>query len=405
MSIGSSKAADTSHLKYYRSQDISPVRYEMRTLAEHFDRRDSLYRTLGLPPTAFKGVSVLEVAPGSGQNSLYVAYSMPRSLDLVEPNPRALKEITALYRDHEGRAAAPRLHAVEFEAFNPGRSFDVVLCENWLGSLPNELALIRKLVSLVAPGGTLVLTIVPYSGFFPNVLRRLLALRALRPELSFAERTSLMVEAFGPHLATITNMTRSHEHWVQDCVINPHYLNVALSLVTLLAEIGEEMEVLGTSPRFTTEWRWFKGLVGQERQFNAAFCRSYRENIHNFIDYRRLYEPRAATENDAIEEHCRKLHEAALAWERRSVQDRTTAIDETDGILASIRSLASELDRIDPSWGRALAEVGELWVKPNIGPHDIGNMRDFAPLFGRETIYVSLTKRSPWNDSQTQRGP
>ncbi|MGA9298697.1 MAG: hypothetical protein WBW45_00465, partial [Bradyrhizobium sp.] len=59
------------HLGYYIEHGISPVTYRTDDIGAHFDRRDSLYRSLGLPSIAFKSADVLEVAPGSGQNSLY----------------------------------------------------------------------------------------------------------------------------------------------------------------------------------------------------------------------------------------------------------------------------------------------------------------------------------------------
>ena len=64
---------NSGHLEYYEEHSISPVHYRMEDVESHFGRRDSLYRTLGLPPVAFRGARVLEIAPGSGQNSLYVA--------------------------------------------------------------------------------------------------------------------------------------------------------------------------------------------------------------------------------------------------------------------------------------------------------------------------------------------
>ncbi len=382
----------SGHLKYYRAQGISPVRYQMRSLSEHFDRRDSLYRTIGLPPAAFKGCRVLEVAPGSGQNSLYVASLAPASLDLVEPNPAGMRDLKALYDEYQDQVVRPTLHHLEFEAFDSPGDYDIVLCENWLGSLPSELALVGKLADLTAPGGVMVMTIVPYSGFFPNVLRRIMALRLLDPSASFAERTRLMVDMFGLHLASIANMTRSYEHWVQDCVLNPHYLNVALPLDTVLGVVGDRMEALGSSPRFVGEWRWFKGLTGEGRDFNGAFQRGYLENIHNFIDYRRLYAPRTAEENAPIERICRDLHREALAWE--AAWTKTGAADGAP-IATLLEELAPRLAEIDPELRAAVAEFAALWRAPAPSLDAVRDMRHFSGLFGRETIYLSLTRRQP----------
>src|SRR6188472_1033181 len=158
------------HLDYYKQHGISPVSYQTDNIRAHLERRDSLYRSVGLPPIAFKGARVLEVAPGTGQNSLYLAMCQPSSLDLVEPNPAGLVAIEKTYESFTLPHTRPRIHPVRLEEFEPEEPFDVVLCENWLGNLPHERRLIGKLASLVGPGGVMILTIVPYVGFFPNVM-------------------------------------------------------------------------------------------------------------------------------------------------------------------------------------------------------------------------------------------
>src|SRR5207244_6082467 len=111
--------------------------------------------------------------PGSCQNSLYFAICAPASLDLVEPNPVGRRDIEAAYANLDRPCTKPTLHGVRFETFDPLGTFDIVVCENWLGALPGEVALIRRLAGLVAPGGVLVLTMVPPSGFFANIMRKL----------------------------------------------------------------------------------------------------------------------------------------------------------------------------------------------------------------------------------------
>jgi len=381
------------HLGYYLQYGISPVRYQMDDVEAHFDRRDSLYRSLGLPPVAFRGSRVLEVAPGSGQNSMYIASCSPASYDLVEPNPQAIQQIRTGYDKLELPHTKPNLHPVRFESFEPDGAYDVVVCENWLGSLPHEIELICKLASMVVPGGVLVLTFTPSSGLFSNIMRRLLSLRIIDPTLDFEKKTKRLIDVFAPQLATIANMTRSTRDWVQDCMLNPHYFNIVIPLDTVLKAIGGEMEVLATFPRFTPDWRWFKSLSGSARQFNDVMLDAYRENLHNFIDYRKTWRARPTTANSQLDAAFRGIHHAAVRW--RSALDSGDPAS-TKPLVEQIGALLSDivvgLAEIDHDTSQAIRELKSVWEHPQLDAAMVRDMKVYGSLFGRETPYISLTQ-------------
>lgn len=378
------------HLQYYRQHTISPVHYRVEDIDSHFDRRDSLYRSLGLPPVAFRNARVIEIAPGSGQNSLYVAACQPASYDLVEPNPTGLRDIDAAYRAFDKPHTAPHVHPMTFQDFETSDRFDVVLCENWLGSLPHEVRLIGKLASLVAPGGTLVLTMVPPSGFFANIMRKLFALRLDDPESAFDDRTARLVGIFGPHLSSVANMTRSHRDWVHDCMLNPHYLDVALPLETILDAVGGELEALATLPRFTLDWRWFKALAGDGRDFNGHMLAAYRRNAHNFVDYRRVFEPTEA-EDAALNSAFLRFHAAARDWQQ-SFLGGANVTAAAAAISAALSEVAAAMSRIDGDIAAAVEEARTVWGEPHLRPEQVRDVTKFAALFGRETVYISFTR-------------
>ena len=66
-----------THLEFYREHNIAPVRYDLSNIDAHLERRFSLYAKLGLLPLSFAKSSVLEVAAGTGHNSLYPAHLLP----------------------------------------------------------------------------------------------------------------------------------------------------------------------------------------------------------------------------------------------------------------------------------------------------------------------------------------
>ncbi len=380
-------------LPYYMRHNISPVHYQFDSIEAHFDRRDSLYRSLGLPPLAFRNHRVLEVAAGSGQNSLYVASCLPQTYDLVEPNTAGILDIRKTYEGYAGRHTPPTLHEVQFEDYKANEGYDVVICENWLGSMPHDLAAIGKLASLVKPGGALVVTCVPVSGFFANTMRKLLALRLTDPARSFNQNTESLVGIFSPHLATIRDMTRNHRDWVQDTMLLPAYLDIALPFETANHAVGGGMEFLASFPSFAPDWRWFKSLVGERRRFIEHMLEFYRMNLHNFIDHRKTWPTRAADDNARLETAFKSLHHTALALQATgTAHDRNASLPFIEEISEHLSVLAGELGKIDKDTAATVAELKSVWDHPAMDATIVRDMRLFASLFGRETVYVSFTR-------------
>ena len=167
-----------THLEFYTKHGISPVHYSKTELNDHLTRRSSLYRNLGLLPITVKGSSVLEVAAGSGQNSLYLSTLEPKSLSLVEPNPTGFSEIQELYAINNGpKFTQPVIFNTTLQEFNPNNKFDIVVCENWLRRVPAERDLLKKLSGFVVSGGILVVTTVPAIGLLANMIRRSLIVK------------------------------------------------------------------------------------------------------------------------------------------------------------------------------------------------------------------------------------
>jgi len=307
----------SAHLAFYREHGISPVSYG-GTREEHFQRRASLYRSLRLPPLAFRGAKVLEVASGTGQNAEYLASLKPSHLELVEPYPARWSTQVAV-----------KVVALE-NYIPPPFQFDVVICENWLGL--KELPLLTKLAALVDKDGVLVLTCVHPLGIYPNLLRRKLASRLIDQSMSFEQKTTTLLDTFETHLATIKDMTRSHVDWVQDMLLNPAVEHIGVTFPMLVERLDAEFTILGTSPEFITDWRWFKSLHGNDKRFNERALRAYHFHGDEFSSYN------------------------------------------------------------DHSPRPGLEEAHALLIAPNISVEDVRNMRHFKYLFGRETIYASFQR-------------
>lgn len=326
-----------THLEYYRERNISPVRY---TVDGHGERMESLLRQLRVLPEYFRGKEVLEVAAGSGQTAEYILSLGPDWLEVIEPNPAAIEQIEKIGLVRP-RGGVKQIKLEDYSGADNGDiTFDVVICQNWLGSSAHERSLVRKLASFVAPGGVLLMTVMSPTGLMPNALRRQLAERLLVEGADYDEQVATLARAFAPHLSTMPDMTRSHEDWVRDNMLNPAWQGIGLTLPMLVQDIGEEFDILGTSPDFIEDWRWFKSLRADRRGYNAHALAEIERKDRWFLDYRIYCE-----------------------------RDVSVAV-------------------------KALREAYQMLERKYFTVEDVASMLEFNQLFGRETVHVSLTRRS-----------
>ena len=380
-----------THLDYYTKHGISPVHYLAKDMREHFERRASLYRSLGLLPLAFKGSRILEVAVGSGQNSLYIASLMPESLTLVEPNPTGIREIGALYRDTPVPHVSPELIETTLQAYVPTHAFDIVICENWLGNAPAERQLLRKLAGFLDEQGAMVVTTVTPTGFLPNLIRRALAVRYCDPHLPFEERTEHLVQMFEPHLRTMSAMTRSAVDWVHDNMMNPAYFNLCLTIPAVLQEVGDIVTAVGTNPSFAVDWRWFKALHGAGRGFNQHMVEQYDAALHNFLDFQLEFDQPDVQLNKLLESASVEFLEATRAYENSVLANKANQTDIAN--LADVLGRIVDLLEPFPEQIKAGIQDGmKLLVAGDGDPVKVAHAGHFSRLFGRETVYLSLIR-------------
>ncbi len=389
-----------NHLEYYRQHGIAPVRYDLSNMEAHLQRREALYNKLGLLPIAFKGSSVVEVAAGTGHNSLYLAQLFPARLLLLEPNATAVDHIHAAYAGFDLPHTMPEIVTKTLEEFEPAEPFDVVLCENWLGNSTHELELLDKLAGMVAPGGAIVLTTVSPIGFVPNLLRRFLVPTLVPAEMDFEAKTQALEAAFGPHLNTLSAMTRSVHDWVQDNMLNPAYFGLCLSIPAVVERLSDDFDAIDTSPSFAEDWCWFKSLAGTGRRINENFLDEYWCKAHNYLDYRQtntLGNPHATRQLEALG------YEILAAVEAHEDAPLARQSD-VPAMETRLRELLARFIAVLPHDLPASAALREFDAAAFDLPADstdaiaaVARMERFGALFGRETTYLSLLHRPAWS--------
>lgn len=386
--------ASKAHLEFYSEHQILPVNYDLSNLDAHLQRRGALYNNLGLLPLTFRDSHVLEVAAGTGQNSLYLAQTMPSKLILLEPNKIGVESIYNNYKTFNKPHTSPEIISQTLEEFNPIGNFDIVICENWLGTSAHEQTLLIKLGNMVANHGMLVLTALSPVGFVPNLLRRFLSLYLAPINANFQKRTELLISAFANHLDTLLAMTRNKTDWVQDNMLNPAYFGLCLSLPQIIAILGKQFDVKSTSPSFMEDWRWFKSLHGSQYEFNEHFLSEYWKKSHNFLDHRE--KPSVRNENPMKN---MRLEESAINLLHRIAMHEDAYLREEDAtkhVHAIITALNEFILYIPENFSAAIAglnEITQLIRSPKmITIESVSKLNEFKALFGRETVYVSLMK-------------
>jgi len=386
---------ENGHLNFYLKHNISPVFYNNKNINSHIEMRESLYFLLGLNKNLIKNSSILEVAPGSGQNSIFCSLCLPKKFELLEPNPSAIEQINKQYTSLNIAHTKPVITQLTLQEYKPSYSFDLVICENWIGSLKSELSLLNKLGNLVSSdGGIICLTFSPLAGLIPNFLRKLLSFRIINKNLNFNENTNQLVYIFEPHLSTLENMTRSHSDWVHDCILNPQFFYTAITISDITESLGLDFEIFNTFPKFTVDWRWFKSLNRQNRNFNKVVLDSFNSNLHNLINFKLNLAPLKPLDNDIIAKTVNHIHSIALNWQINLESSNNELFNTLKISLAeNVILLRDKYRFIDEYTFLALDEFLSIWNDDYLDGDDIRNMKYFNSLFGKETFYITLLKK------------
>lgn len=269
---------------YYRELGISPVRQDLSDPEQHFTRRRALYHLLGVVPGVVRGRDVLEFGPGSGDNALYTASLEPRRYVLVDANPTGLAHLRARLGELRG---AGSLEVVEsmIETFPATATFDLVLAEGLIPTQADPDGITRRIASFVGTGGLLVITCVDSASFIAEIYSRILADRVAPRSLPVHERLARLRPFFAPRLATLEGMSRSTDDWILDNITQP-FTGKLFGIADALRVCGPQFDVLGSSPKFFVDWRWYKSLRSRPFGFNERAAESYYANVLNLLDYR-----------------------------------------------------------------------------------------------------------------------
>lgn len=391
-----------NYLQFYGQNQISPVSQNIDDMDLHIGRRIGLYRTLGLAASLFKGRDILEVAPGSGHNSIVTATFNPRSYDLVEPNPTGFKKMVSLFDCYPHlNSDTIRFFNVRLEDFTEDTTYDIVICEGLIAGLSDHDEFLVKLASKVRKGGILIVTCADAVSLFFETLRRYLAkimvnkLVGVPKDRSGNQKTVLiLLSAFQSHLNTLEGMSRPFEDWIWDNLVNPATMAAAasaeFSIEKCLSFLGDDFYFYGSSPVFMSNWSWYKDLPIKPRDYNEAFANAFDSQRHNLLHYKEIKSIYNAS--STLYHHCKAF---SLELEQRTPQEWEKITYET--IRKDLEHVLRVLE-ITRRCGlhkseEAIKEFLALFIDGKIpNTLTIAEMKSFRTAFGRGQQYLSLIK-------------
>lgn len=372
-------------LDFYKKHKISPVSQDISDLQKHFSRRSALYRSLGMLPGYFKGKELLEFGPGSGHNALFTKSLGPKRYVLVDANPVGLESTRSLLKryllDNDNCEVVESL----IEEFKSDDLFDVVFCE---GVIPYQHApteFLQHVAGFVKPGGVLVITCLDSVSLLSEILRNLIRAMLVDDDLSLEEKLDILRPIFQPHLATLKNMSRPIDDWILDSVLQPIIGNL-LSIPEAVTALGASFEIYGSSPKFLTDWRWYKEIPEGNTKYNEIAIDLANQNTHNLLDYRLTHGPQPADINTQI----RNLCDAIFGLLKKFEVDRNVRYLEQ--LSKNLNDLSGIVKKFSPKTAVSLDDFIRA-VEYYCGHKSLPELKEFVPFFGRGTQYLSFTRR------------
>lgn len=391
----------SNFLKFYEEHGISPVSQDIKDLDLHFHRRIGLYRTLGITPLLFKNRDVLEIAPGSGYNSIVTASFGPSRYDLVEPNRTGFDEMIGLFEKHSIKDSGVHFFNCRLEDFSEKRDYDIVLCEGLIPGLNNQNEFIDLIANRVRPGGILVLTCADSVSTFFETLRRYLA-RILVDQSGMnmsgsgiEQITKLLSNTFHSHLSSLNGMSRPIEDWIQDNLLNPATVNLAasneFSIEKCLNTLGNTFYFYSSSPDFLVHWGWYKETEKNPYSYNHVFIKSFLSQRHNLLHYRETGLSNIDV-NRKMHAYCRQF--ADIVEQKNQQAEEVFTADSIFADIAPVKELLKLISSLGLKKSESAISDFIFLFDDGVIPcaEEIAHLSAFSAAFGRGQQYLSLVK-------------
>lgn len=381
-------------INFYNNNEIIPVR-QTGADKSRFYGRGILYNTLGLPSTSFKNLKVIEIGPGSGQNTIYTSTLGPKTLTLLEPSKSGVLEIKKLINKKKFKCNVKIINQTIENFYKANKNqFDVVICEGLLGSsgYKDPTVLLKYLKYIVKKGGSLILTCEDEIGALPEQLRRLVVKKILhenKVKNNFEKKINFVKPYFNNHLKSFKGQSKRKIYdWIADVLISPALDMPYLGIGDTIKNLRDNFKTIGTSPRMSNELIYYKVAAKLSSDFeNDSMLKAYNANLVNFIDYR--VEPKHVNLklSKKIYLKCKNIF--------RDIQNIKNPNDKFIlNIVKKLNSLKSDLPSDFIMTKKSLSEIIKILKIKKINVSTFKKFKNFSGWLGKCQTYIHFSKKS-----------
>lgn len=369
------------HKEYYEL--VQPFQKDISDLALHFERREALYRQLGLASKLLAHQSIIEFGPGHGENALFTLRQGPARYILVDAIKSCLDHAKGLLEPNCPPQTQLEWHQADIWHFPQTEQFDLVICEGTIPLQEDPLRMLRQVASFTKPaGGMFLLTCTCAVSVFAEVLRRLIAAVVTDPNDNLETKADRITPFLSPHLATLKGMARPHRSWVLDNMIQP-LTGEHVSIGDAVREL-EDFDLFGTAPRFLVDYRWFREVHGDAKRYKEWAREQWLANLFNLLDYRVTLPPCTPDLGNALSEACDLVFQTVKRYDRdRDGATLSTALDQ-------ISQVARLVEKHSPKTAASIADYLTVFSRymavGNVA--ELMEFSEFTTHFGRGQQYV-----------------
>jgi 2-polyprenyl-3-methyl-5-hydroxy-6-metoxy-1,4-benzoquinol methylase len=375
------KETEIPFVEFYSTHGIIPTRQDITDLKRHVERRDSLYRQLGLPDSAFRGASILEFGPGSGHNALVTGSKNPSHYLLVDGNPASIKS-TRLHLKNYCPDLRFQIKESSILDFKSKERFDIVLAEGLLPTQKSPADFLIHLSHFVKFGGVIVFTTMDAVSVLPEMLRRWIGWRMTKNCKSLQDKVKVLVNFFSDDFKALPGMSRPAEDWVLDQIIHP-WSGPLCSIPEAIRTLKRGWALQGSSPHFLTDWRWYKDIYSNNIHDNSFVINGYYRNLHNLLDYRYVRDPLPVKTNLLVEKAAKNIYNLTFQQERKAVDGSYSSMKKEVKNIAKLISISA------PETSLALTDFLRGLNTKNVSGSDLGS---FRKLWGRGQQYLCFVR-------------